>query len=181
MRGPVETRIDFIQKHGISIDTPNHSLNILMPLNEHTLKYFTRYSKFYLQGNDTCWRVEATDSISTPGILEITAVEYYANETEDDVENGIVGGLIEEIKDPNEGLNLEIVGDSFIKVRRTYDYSFNGSLSATWSVDKRYPVKLTIDPTDPRKISVFWDSSYSGQFELYYGDYSKIIVVESLF
>jgi hypothetical protein len=41
-----------------------------------------------------CWRVEATDSISVPGILEITAVEYYANETEDDIENGVVGGLI---------------------------------------------------------------------------------------
>ena len=70
-----------------------------MPRNEATLKYFRRYSKFYLQDEDAgaekiCWRVEATDWISTPGILEITAVEYYANLTEDDVENGIVGGLI---------------------------------------------------------------------------------------
>jgi hypothetical protein len=30
-----------------------------------------------------------------PGILEITAVEYYANEHEDDIENGIAGGLVE--------------------------------------------------------------------------------------
>ena len=41
-----------------------------------------------------CWRVEATDWISTSGILEVTAVEYYANITEDDVENGVVGGLV---------------------------------------------------------------------------------------
>ena len=27
-----------------------------------------------------CWRVEATDTISMPGILEITAYEYYINE-----------------------------------------------------------------------------------------------------
>jgi hypothetical protein len=40
-----------------------------------------------------CWRVEAIDSFSTPGILEVTAVEYYANLTEDDIENGIVGAL----------------------------------------------------------------------------------------
>ena len=29
VRGPVETKINFIQKHGISIDTPNHSLSLL--------------------------------------------------------------------------------------------------------------------------------------------------------
>jgi len=29
-------------------------------------------------------------------------VEYYANETEDDVDAGIVGAKIEPVKDPNE-------------------------------------------------------------------------------
>jgi len=73
-----------------------------MPKTEDALNYFKRYNKFYLQGDDTCWRVEATDWISAPGILEVVAVEYYANETEDDIENGIVGGLIEEIQTPND-------------------------------------------------------------------------------
>jgi len=39
-RGPVETKINFIQKSGISVDNPNHSLHILMPKNEHTTTYF---------------------------------------------------------------------------------------------------------------------------------------------
>jgi hypothetical protein len=61
-----------------------------MPKTEASLKYFTRYSKFYLNGADditsaTCWRVEATDAVSMPGILEVNAVEYYSNETTDDV------------------------------------------------------------------------------------------------
>ena len=38
VRGPVETSINFIQKNQISVDNPNHSLNILMPKNEATLK-----------------------------------------------------------------------------------------------------------------------------------------------
>ena len=181
IRGPVETKINYIQKHGISVDTPNYSLSIIMPLNEYTKKYFTRYNKFYLQGDETCWRVEATDYISTPGILEVTAVEYFANETEDDIENGIVGGLIEEIKDPNEGKLIEIIGDTFIKVKKTYEYYFNGTEAALWSVDTQYPVILTPDIADPRKVSIKWDSSYCGQFDLHYGEYSKTIVVESLF
>jgi hypothetical protein len=94
IRGPVETKINFIQKHGISVDTPNHSLNILMPKNEDTVKYFKRYAKFYITSLDTadliCWRVEAVDSISMAGIIEINAVEYYANKDEDNLELGLV-------------------------------------------------------------------------------------------
>ena len=128
VRGPVETKINFIQKHGISVDTPNLSLNLYLPLSEDTKNYFKRYSKFYLQGDDTCWRVEATDWISSPGILEVVAVEYYANEFEDDIENGIVDGLIEEIPDPNPKDN-EIIGETFIKLRKSYVYKFNGNSS----------------------------------------------------
>jgi hypothetical protein len=161
VRGPVETKINFIQKHGISIDTPNHSLNLLMPKNEETLKYFTRYKKFYLQGDDTCWRVEATDWISAPGILEVTAVEYYANETEDNIEAGIAGGLIAEIIDPNEP-DSKIIGDTFIKIKKSYDFYFDGTLAEVWTVDKKYPVVLDIDKSDPRRVSLKWEGSYSG-------------------
>ena len=184
VRGPVETKINFIQKHGVSVDVPNHSLSILMPKNEDTLSYFKRYKKFYLQGDDTCWRVEATDWISTPGILEVIAVEYYANETEDNIDNGIVGGLIEEIKDPNgeEVAEIDIVGDTFIKPKKSYQYTFSGTNSYTWYVDdKNYPIKLEYDNNDPRIVNLTWTAGYSGQFVLHYGNYEKTIVVESLF
>lgn len=183
IRGPVETKINYIQKHGISVDTPNYSLSILMPKTDSAIKYFKRYSKFYLGGNEysdkICWRVEAIDWISTPGILEIIAVEYYANETEDDLENGIVGGLIVEKKDPNsEEVNDIISGETFIKPKLEYIYSYDGNLKASWRVDKDTPVRLEIDGTT---VKLRWVSTYSGQFDLYYGNYKKTIVVESLF
>ena len=181
VRGPVETKINFIQKHGISVDTPNHSLNILMPKTDAALEYFKRYKKFYLQDDPTCWRVEATDWISMPGILEVVAVEYYANEDEDDIETGIVGGLIEEVENPNGESRERITGETFIKVKKTYEYTFDGTLKADWSIDKKYPVQYTVDSKNPHKIYLMWDTSYSGQFELCYGKYSKTIVVESLF
>lgn len=181
IRGPVETKINFIQKHGISVDSPNHSLNILMPKTEATLAYFKRYKKFYLQGDETCWRVEATDWISMPGILEVVAVEYFANEDEDDIEAGIVGGLIEEIENPNDEARDKILGETFIKVKKTYEYEFEGTLKAEWSIDKNCPVTIEVDPNNEKKISLRWEQSYSGQFNLSYGKYSKTIVVESLF
>mgnify|MGYP003508933803 CR=1 FL=1 len=162
------------------MDSPNYSLNILMPKTESALKYFKRYSKFYLQGDDTCWRVEAVDSISTPGILEVNAVEYFANEIEDDIENGIVGGLLEQIEEPTEK-DEGIIGDTFIKVKKFYKFSFKGELLDSWFVDGDYPIELIIDKDNPKEVSLKWTNSYSGQFDLYYGDYSKTIIVESLF
>ena len=188
LRGPVETKINYIQKHGISVDTPNYSLNMLIPLNNATLKYFQRYSKFYLQSdtneymNNVCWRVEAIDWLSTPGILEVAAVEYYANETEDDIENGIVGGLTVKPANPNdEEVEEAIIGETFIKPKKEYEFYFNGDLYLDWEIDKKYPVSIIVDEMDPKRIKLKWNSSYSGQFDLVYGSYVKTVVVESLF
>ena len=182
VRGPVETKINYIQKSGISVDRPNFSINMLLPANQYNLDYFNRYSKFYLleDGKRICWRVEAIDWISMPGILQVNAVEYYQNEFEDDIENGIVGGMIVKEENPNtpriEGL---ISGDTFIKPQGIYEYKYTGLTIATWSIDKKYPVEYKV--IDERTIRLKWTSNYSGQFEIHYGVLDKTIVVESLF
>ena len=183
IRGPVETKINFIQKHGISVDNPNYSLHILMPKTDSAVKYFQRYNKFYLSGDkdyNICWRVEAVDWISTPGILEINAVEYYANETEDDLENGIVGGLIADPVNPNnEFVEETIIGETFIKPKKQYEYIYQGNLEGLWTVEKDLPIELI---QDGKTVKVRWLNTYSGQFDLYYANsYKKTIVVESLF
>lgn len=188
VRGPVETKINFIQKHKISVDEPNYSLHLLLPKNEDTIKAFKRYSKFYLKDDPemVCWRVEATDYISTPGILEINAVEYYQNTTEDDIENGLVDGFKVKPIDPNPD-EEPIIGETFIKPKKTYEYSVAADLGLDWYVlENRAPVQVS---AESNKVIIKWDSSYSGQFTLCYGDknvketptYQKIIVVESLF
>lgn len=178
VRGPVETKINYIQKHGISVDNPNHTLHILMPLTEESKAYFIRYSKFYLQDDETCWRVNATDYISTPGILEITAQEYYANKDEDDIEEGIVGGLIVDPIDPNPEEDL-IEGETFIKPKKVYTYNYTGANEADWSIDKKYPVEIIEKSNSTIKLK--WIATMSGQFELKHGEEEKTIIVESLF
>lgn len=186
VRGPVETRINYIQKHTISVDEPNHSLNILIPRTEEALKYFRRYSKFYLKGTDegspeVCWRVEALDWISTPGILEIAAVEYYINDDEDDVENGIAGGLIVEPVNPNPPIVEEtIIGETFMKPRIPYTYEYSGSESGEWVIlnEKKLPLRKEVDGNT---ITITWIGNVSGQFILTFGETQKTIVVESLF
>lgn len=185
VRGPVETKINFIQKNGISVDTPNHSLDILMTKTPEALEYFRRYAKFYLKGieekdKNTCWRVEATDSISMPGVLQVVAVEYFANETKDDLENSLVNGLVAEPIDSNKSEDMDtfIKGETFIKPKNTYKYFYRGKEDSTWGVEGKMPVKLE---QDGKKVILSWQSGYSGQFILTYGSSKKTIVVESLF
>lgn len=187
LRGPVETKIDYIQKHQISIDKPNYTLNILMPKTEAALKYFQRYAKFYLQDSDsTCWRVTAVDHVATPGIIEFTAIEYYANEDEDDIENGLVGVLKPIPIDPNEEqVNRIIQGETFIKPYIHYYYQYVNPNSDNsiyeWSIDNdKKPIELAINPNNPCEVQLIWRASYSGQFKLLCNGVEKIIIVESL-
>ena len=188
VRGPVETKIDSYEKHGRVLDMPNYSINILMPSNDETIKAFRRYSKFYLSGenvidNSICWRVEAVDSFSSPGILQLNAVEYYANEQED--ADGIVGTLIEVPADPNPDASTSIYsisGETFIKPKLEYTYKINKVVKGAWSTDREVPVKLTPYTNDTENgVVLYWKSTYSGEFDLLFGPYKKHIIVKSLF
>lgn len=195
VRGPVETKINFIQKHGISIDEPNHSLHIYMPRTEAACKYFKRYAKFYLSSADApvdqiCWRVEAVDAVSTVGILELNAVEYYANKDTDDLDNGIVNAFIQKVE-PEENEGTKIIGETFIKPKVFNDFYINILVTGTWTADSKTLGVIKLEPyvneQGYQAVHVKWNTSYSGQFDLCFTDsrsqhkYTKTIVVESLF
>ena len=157
-----------------------------MPKTEDALNYFKRYSTFYLLDTDfpnreICWRVLATDSISTPGILEIVAMEYYSNEFEDDVENGIVDGLIPTKMEiiTNAETAEDIIGDIFIKPKKSYTYKYIGDNECNWEFDNKLPI--TIISQNENEITLKWEATYSGSFDLKCGDCNQTIVVESLF
>lgn len=189
LTGPSEKRIDSVFKEGVSIDSPNYTLHFYMPHTEETIKRFDRYNKFYLNGLPTCWRVEAIDQISMPGILEVYAHEYYANEYEDNIEEGLVGDLIVKPIIPEVE---EIEGKTFIKPKQICTYEYVGTVNGVWDWDKKLPIKqipLEEEDKNSKKITIKWDASYSGQFVLKYHDMNsqppieieKTIIVESLF
>ena len=77
---------------------------------------------------------------------------------------------------------VHYIDEEHANYSETYEFTYDGNEGAIWRVDKKYPVTLTLDESDARHVWVQWESSYSGQFELHYGNYaSKTIVVESLF
>ena len=185
--GPSESNIKTTSKDSASLDLPNHSLKLMLPATKAVVEYFKRYAKFYIHplkegDSPVCWRVEATDTISMPGILELIAYEYYMNEQKDNVEEGIVDAWGEEIPEPQDDM---IRGNIFIKPKRSYTYKYLGAEEASWFVnDSRLPIEIN---QNGKEVTIIWTTTYTGQFVLQYGKtqdttiVEKTIVVESLF
>lgn len=179
IRGPIETQITSIQKNQDRIDYPNLSLNILMPLNSKTRAAFERYKVFLF--DERAWRIEAIDRVSMDNVLEITAEEYYINETKDDVENELKDGLVIEEYISDDG--CEIKGETFIKPSIAEKYYMDISGGDWKIIEKDVPVRLTV--VDDNTVSLIWNKMTSGQFTLQWSKdkivMEKAIVVESLF
>lgn len=179
IRGPVETKINTIQKAGIVADVPNLTINAYVTKNDKTVKYFDRYQRFAFAGR--YWKVTAPDSISTPGILEFTAEEDYDCKHDD---------LIVEITDPNppvEEFVNNIIGETFIYPLSSIIYSTTYPINgATWSVkltneNKDIDDVLEYEILDDGNIKITWTAMVSGSFEIHYGDLTRTIIVQSLF
>lgn len=180
IRGPVETQINSIQKNQVRLDTPNLSLNILIPQNKKTLKAFDRYKEFIFA--DKCWRVEAPDIISMPGIIEVNAEEYFVDRDKDKTKEkhgqDLKDGLI--IK-PAPLPPSEINGESFIRPQIEETYTAP-EVGGKWCVFGSNKARIRSQRSD--SVTIVWDDMTSGKFELRWskGDKktSKTIVVESL-
>lgn len=179
IRGPVETKLDSIQKAGITAHVPNHSLHVYMPKTEATVRLFTRYSRFKFA--DRYWMVEAWDDISTPGIFEFTAVENYECHGDEQI--------IETV-DPNPPVvNPEatnIIGDTFVKPLQAAVFRIdNVSAPGVWEVQLESDNKDVEDVLEWKTygdtIEVTWTAMVSGSYVLSFGNATKTVVVESLF
>lgn len=185
IRGPVETKINSIQKHGISVDVPNWSLEIYVPYNDINLNKFQRYSRFLL--DNMAWEIQVVDKISTSGIIQIIALEYFINPTLDSKEENLNDAFVVVPVVPDTDTDELIIGSTFIKPQIETEYKCQVSPGGTWSVlEKNRPVSLKQEQGGDN-VFVTWTAMTSGQFTLVYTlfggqqQFEKVIIVESLF
>lgn len=177
IRGPVETKINVIQKSGIAADIPNLTLDIYMADTEQNRRTFERYKRFTFDGR--YWKVQAPDFISTPGIYEIQAEEDYEC-TGDEMFVKV------EQPEPLPADVNEILGDISIKPTEEHYYYMKMPVDGEWSITLPATNNKEIDDVLDYKVvgnrlKVTWTLLRSGSFILHYGDYEKTVLVESLF
>lgn len=179
VRGPVETKLNTIQKAGIVADVPNMTLQLYIPKTEQNIRLFERYVTFEFGGR--FWQVVAPDVISTPGIIEIPAVEDYECHHSD---------LLVEIVDPNppvEDYEETIIGETFVKPLEQSIYTVTSfSEFENWTVELSSDNKDVEDTVEwevreDGSIAVTWISMVSGSYILKYKNLEKTVIVQSLF
>ena len=179
IRGPVETKINTIQKAGLVVDVPNLTLDIYMKDTEVNRRTFERYQNFEFDGR--FWKVQAPDFISTPGVFEIQAEEDY------DCKHG---ELIVEVTDPNPVPTVEenaIDGPTFVKPLETHVFSVRKEVEkVNWSIElpasKQKDIKDVVEyKIDGTNIEVTWIAMISGSYIIRYGDLERTVLVQSLF
>ena len=83
MRGPVETTIQWGQKHNLSFNDMNYSIIMYVSKNEETSKFFERHKVIKYDGHN--WIVNVVDRYSQKGVIEVVLGEYFDNEMEDNM------------------------------------------------------------------------------------------------
>ena len=172
IRGPVETKINTIQKAGLVVDVPNLTLDIYMTYSEQNKRTFERYKRFKF--DNRYWKVTAPDFISTPGIIEISALEDYECHEDE---------MFIRVEEP-EVINSDILGPSSVKPFDTV--TFTCELPGEWTIklpaEKNKEINDVLEYTiTDTSIEVTWITTLSGSYILERGGIEKTVIVESLF
>ena len=95
MRGPVETTIQWQQKHNLSVNDLNYTIIMYISKNEETSTFFERHKIIKYDNHN--WKVAAVDRYSQKGVIEVVLNEDFDNEMEDNM-------IVPEVTMPDETL-----------------------------------------------------------------------------
>ena len=178
VRGPVEQSIVWSQKSGNYFNKLNYSLVMYITQNPETLEYFHRFKKIKI--NNQSWEVQAVDSISTPGILEIALKETFNNIMEENLDKAV-----ENATQTDEPKDQDTIYPYIKGLTETYPYdiihyeikNYNGE--GTWKIIKESRQKLVkIKNTNKESIDIFVMTGKSGSFTLgYENEKGRIIAI----
>ena len=157
VRGPVEQSILWAQKNGDYFNKLNNSLIMFITKDENTSKFFERFEIIKLKGKP--WEVQAVDSISSDGLIEVALKETYSNTIADSLpEIEIVNIDNKEesyIKGPAQVKPYDIIEYSIENINDLENYS--------WFINnKKASIKEIID----NKVKIEIISGRSGSFLL---------------
>lgn len=173
VRGPVEQSILWSQVSGNYINRLNYSLVIYIPQNEETLKYFHRFKKVMI--NNQPWEVQAVDSISTPGIIEISLKETYNNTIETNIEKAVEQA--QKKKEIPEEEGIYIYGQKKVYPYEVHTYelkNYNGR--GNWVISNESRKNLVkIRNNEFNFVELMIVTGKSGKFTLSYIDNDLVI------
>jgi hypothetical protein len=174
-RGPVENSLNWKKGNLEMYNELNYTLIMYITKDEFTLDYFERFKKIKIDNKP--WEVQAVDTISSMGIIEVALKETFSNTLEEEMKDAET-----ETNGNQEAGSPHIVGSTIVYPYETYSYSIDGLVNGIWSVDNMKLVK--INGFDSAEVSISIKTGRSGNFTLSYTSGSQTvelpIVIESI-
>lgn len=174
LRGPNNT--DEIWK-GTKIKYNELNYNALMYVtkNEETLDFFKRFTVVKIDGNP--WEVQAVDTISADGIIEVALKETFKNTIEEEIEK-------ERNDNPPIPQQTQISGYTIVYPYDELTYEIIGEAGGEWSVSDPKKAKI-VGLNRENTVNIEIITGRSGNFDLIYSrDGSEVtrlqITIESL-
>ena len=156
MRGPVETTVQWNQKHQITFNDMNYTIIMYIPKNEVTSNFFERHKIIKFDNHN--WKVNAVDRYSQKGVIEVVLGETFDNEMEEEK-------IVPEIITPDESLPY-ICGPQYVK---PYDenlvYEIKNANNGTFVVNSS---KVKINESTENSCVITILTGKSSSFDLLY-------------
>ena len=159
--GPELKKIAEEPKYDIAVETPNLTIQVMIPKTEDNKKIFKRYTKF--KYDDVTWKIQSVNTVDLDNVIIFQAMEDYE---------------IIDNPEPEVPVTSEITGPLVIKPLQSAEYSVEGGTEDLWRVSNN---KVEIINHNADTLRLKWNDMKSGKFTIYYGEQSQEIVVESLF
>ena len=174
-RGPVENSLNWKKGNLEMYNELNYTLIMYITKDEFTLDYFERFKKIKIDNKP--WEVQAVDTMSSTGIIEVALKETFSNTLEEEMKNAET-----ETNGNQEAGSPHILGSTIVYPYETYSYSIDGLTNGAWSVDNMKLVK--INGFNNTEVSISIKTGRSGNFTLSYTSGSQTvelpIVIESI-
>lgn len=170
IQGPTETDIKWYQKAGVVWNQPNYSLSMYVTKNSDTLEFFQRFNTLELEGN--VWRIEAVDTISVEGLIEVELGEHFNNPYEDLQTTPTVEPIV-----PGAAY---ISGEVFVKPYDIQTYTIVDATGGVWILDTDL-ARINSSTSESVEIEIL--TGKSGSFDIIYRtdeDITLHIIIESL-
>lgn len=159
LRGPIENSILWSRSGFDYFNKLNETAFMYIERNEDTLAFFQRFAKLKL--GDQWWEVQATDKISSEGIIEVALKEDFTNKFNNLEEN------YSEIIKEDEKTEPYIKGAAVVKPYSLLSYSLVGiEGGGVWSISDL--TRARIKSTTDTGVIVEVITGKSGEFTLSY-------------
>ena len=167
VRGPVEQSILWTQTSGKYFNKLNYTLVMYIQQNEETLKYFRRFKKVMINGQP--WEVQATDNISTPGIIEVSLKETYNNTIEADIEKAVEEATKKEVVKEQNTNEPYIYGATEVYPYDVKHYEIKNYGGGSWSIwNESRPNLVKLKNISDKEVDLHIITGKSGKFTLVY-------------